>query len=48
MNDVDLKPSNVSIVTVEMLLHILDINVFIKMCLKEREKERRGKSLGSL
>jgi hypothetical protein len=38
MNDVDLKPSYVPIVTVEMSLHILNINVFIKMCSKEREK----------
>ncbi len=30
MNDVDLKPSYVPIVTVEMSLHILNINVFIK------------------
>jgi hypothetical protein len=34
MNDVDLKPSYVPIVTVEMSLHILNINVFIKMCSK--------------
>jgi hypothetical protein len=34
MNDVDLKPSYVPIVTVETSLHILNINVFIKMCSK--------------
>jgi len=43
MNDVDLKPSYVPIVTVEMSLHILNINVFIKMCSKERDKESGGK-----
>jgi hypothetical protein len=47
MNDVDLKPSYVPIVTVEMSLHILNINVFIKMCSKEGEKEGAG-ILGSL
>ncbi len=47
MNDVDLKPSYVPIVTVEMSLHISNINVFIKMCSKEREKEGAG-ILGSL
>jgi hypothetical protein len=43
MNDVDLKPTYVPIVTVEMSLHILDTNVFIKMCSKERDKESGGK-----
>jgi len=47
MNDADLKPSYVPIVTVEMSLHILNINVLIKMCSKEREKEGAG-ILGSL
>jgi hypothetical protein len=43
MNDVDLNASNVPNVKVEMLLHILSINVFIKICSKEREKESGGK-----
>jgi len=43
MNDVDLKASYAPMVTVEMSLHILNIKVFIKMCSKEREKEREGK-----
>jgi hypothetical protein len=43
MNDVDLKPSYVPVVRVKMSLHILSINVFIKMCSKEREKESGGK-----
>jgi hypothetical protein len=47
MNDVDLKASYGPIVTVEMSLHILNINVLIKMCSKEREKEG-ARILGSL
>jgi hypothetical protein len=43
MNDVDLKPSYVPIVTVEMSLHILNINVF-----KRKREGKRAKSLGSL
>jgi hypothetical protein len=43
MNDVDLKASYVPIVTVEMSLHILNINVF-----KRKREGKWGKSLGSL
>jgi len=43
MNDVDLKPTYVPIVTVEMSLHILDINVF-----KRKREGKWGKSIGSL
>jgi hypothetical protein len=43
INDVDLKPSYVPSVAVEMSLHILNINVFIKMCSDKREKESGGK-----
>jgi hypothetical protein len=38
MNDVDLKPSYVPIVTVEMSLHILNINVL------KRKREGRGRN----
>ncbi len=47
MNDVDLKPCYIPIVTVEMSLHIFNINVFIKMCWKEREKESGGTVLAA-
>jgi hypothetical protein len=43
MNDVDLKPSYVPVVTVEMSLHILNIIVF-----KRKREGKWGKSLGNL